>query len=74
MCTMDVHVVTDEREHRVLCYSGVLIHTELFWQLCEVCVVAKIRATAYHPLSNGVVERGNKDLGDVLRVLLLFWR
>ena len=40
-------------------------------ELCEFWGVAKTRTTPYHPQSNGVVERGNRTLGDALRSMLL---
>lgn len=33
--------------------------------------MAKSRTTPYHPPLYGVVERGNRDLGDALRTMLL---
>ena len=68
-------------EEKVFCYFGIpeRIHTDqgaqfeskLLAELCALWGVAKSRTTPYHPQSNGVVERGNRDLGDMLRSLLL---
>ena len=68
-------------ETRVFCYFGVpeRIHTDqgaqfesrLMNQLCQIWGVKKSRTTPYHPEGNGIVERGNKDLGNSLRALLL---
>ena len=68
-------------EERVFCYLGVpeRIHTDqgaqfesrLMAELCTLWGVRKIHTTPYHPQANGVVERGNRDLGDMLRSLLI---
>ena len=68
-------------DERVFAYFGLpeRIHTDqgaqfesvLFQELCGLWGVQKSRTTAYHPQGNGVVERGNKELGDGLRALLL---
>ena len=39
--------------------------------LCRLWGVQKSRTSPYHPEGNGVVERGNKDLGNSLRSLIL---
>ena len=40
-------------------------------ELCALWRVEKTHTTLYHPQSNGLVERGNRSLGDSLRTLLL---
>jgi hypothetical protein len=73
-------VVADALDSRVFSYFGLPeeIHSDrgaqfegdLMTELCGLWKVAKTRTTAYHPQSNGVVERGNRALGDALRSLL----
>ena len=68
-------------DERVVCYFGLPeeIHTdqgaqfesELFTELCTLWQVNRSHTTPYHPRSNGIVERGNRGLGDALRALLL---
>ena len=50
---------------------GAQFESQLMEELCAVWGIQKTRTTPYHPQGNGVVERGNKDLGDALRSLLL---
>ena len=74
-------VVAEALESRVFCYFGIpeRIHSDqgaqfeskLFGELCALWGTEKSRTTPYHPQANGVVERGNRDLGDALRTLLL---
>ena len=66
-------------DERVSSYFGLpdTIHTdqiaqfesELLGNLCSMWGVCKSRATAYHPQSNGIVEQGNRALGDLLRAV-----
>ena len=68
-------------ETRVFCYLGVpeRIHTDqgaqlesrLMAELCTLWDVRKSHTTPYHPQANGVVVRGNRDLGAMLRSLLI---
>ena len=68
-------------EERVFCYLGLpeQIHSdqgaqfegELMAELCDLWGIQKTRTSPYHPQGNGVVERGNRTLGDSLRALLL---
>ena len=50
---------------------GTQFESELFTELCALWRVDKTRTSPYHPQSNGIVERGNRTLGDALRCLLL---
>ena len=69
--------IAETLEERVFCYLGVpeRIHTDqgaqfeskLMAKLCALWGVRKSHTTRYHPQANGVVERGNRDLGDMLR-------
>lgn len=62
------------------CHLGILdcahadpgseFESSLFPQLSEVWREVESHTTPYHPWANGVVERGSKDLGDVLRAML----
>ena len=38
-------------------------------ELCALWQVDQTHTTPYHPQANGVVERGNRVLGDALRAL-----
>ena len=74
-------VIAETLEERIFCYFGIpeRLHTDqgaqfesrLMAELCALWGISKSRTTPYHPQSNGVVERGNRDLGDMLRTLLL---
>ena len=51
--------------------QGAQFESTLFKELCALWGIQKSRTTAYHPQGNGMVERGNRELGDSLRSLLL---
>ena len=51
--------------------KGRQFESDLLEELCDLWGVQKTRSTPYNPQSKGVVERGNRTLGDSLRCLLL---
>ena len=74
-------VVAATLDQRVFCYlglpeqlhsdQGAQFESQLMEELCTLWGVEKTHTTPYHPQSNGLVERGNRSLGDSLRTLLL---
>ena len=50
---------------------GAQFEGDLMTELCSLWKITKTRTSAYHPQSNGVVERGNRTLGDALRSMLV---
>jgi hypothetical protein len=46
---------------------GVNFEAELFKYLCELLKIKKLRSTAYHPQTNGEVERVNRTLKQLLK-------
>ena len=50
---------------------GKQFQSQLMMELCALWQVDQTHTTPYHPQANGVVERGNRVLGDALRVLQL---
>ena len=74
-------VVAEMLDARVFSYFGIPeeLHSDrgaqfegdLITELCSWWGITKTRTTPYHPQSNGVVERGNRTLGDALRSMLL---
>ena len=69
-------VVADALDSRVFCYfrlpeelhsdRGIQFESDLMTELCTLWRISKTRTSPYHPQSNGVVERGNRALGDSL--------
>ena len=73
--------VAEALDHRIFAYIGLpeSIHSDqgsqfqssLMTELCKLWNVEKSRSTPYHPEGNGIVERGNRTMGDSLRSLLV---
>ncbi|XP_067942793.1 uncharacterized protein [Watersipora subatra] len=74
-------ITAEALDSRIFCYFGLPeeLHSDrgtqfkgdLLAELCDMWRINTTRTTAYRPQSNGVVERGNRTLGDSLRCLLL---
>ncbi|CAG2201940.1 unnamed protein product [Mytilus edulis] len=58
-CPLEVH--TDQ---------GKNVDGNLMWNLCELLEISKTRTTAYHPASNGQVERYNRTVLQIIRCFL----
>lgn len=54
-CPYEVH--TDQ---------GSQFESQLFSQLCEILCISKTRTTAFHPRSDGMVERLNRTIKDMI--------
>ena len=50
--------------------QGRNFESQLFQQVCELLGIYKTRTTAYHPQSNGMVERFNRTMAQILRALV----
>ena len=51
--------------------QGTQFESELMKELCLIWGLNKTHMTPYRPQGNGVVERNNRTIGDLLRVLLI---
>ena len=50
--------------------QGTNFESKLFQEMCKILGINKTRTTAYHPQSDGLVERFNRSLGDMLSKLV----
>ena len=76
MPNQEAHTVAELLVKEVVCRFGVplLIHSDqgrnfesaVFTEMCQLLGIQKTRTTAYHPQSDGMVERFNRTLEDQL--------
>jgi hypothetical protein len=50
--------------------QGRQFESDVFTRLCERLGVEKTRTSPFHPSGNGIVERGNRTLGDMLATVV----
>ena len=55
--------------HRILTDQGTNFEAELFKDLCDIAATEKVRTTSYHPQGNGLYERFNSTLLNMLGTL-----
>ena len=55
--------------HRILTDQGTNFEAELFKDLCDIAATKKVRTTSYHPQGNGLCERFNSTLLNMLGTL-----
>ena len=55
--------------HRILTDQGANFEAELFKDLCAIAATEKVRTTSYHPQGNGLCERFNSTLLNMLGTL-----
>ena len=55
--------------HRILTDQGTNFEAELFKDLCDIAATEKVRTTSYHPQGNGLCERFNSTLLNMLGTL-----
>ena len=58
-------------QERIHTDQGVQFESKLMAEMCALWSVRKSHTTPYPPQANGVMERGNRNLGDMLRSMLL---
>jgi len=51
----------------VLTDQGTNFLSEVFKNVCKLLKITKVQTTAYHPQSNGVLERSHRTLAEYLR-------
>ena len=76
MTDMETNTIADILVTRVFCLWGLPLHlhsdcgsqfeSDLFQKLCSLLGITKTRTTAYHPQSNGMIERFDYTLQDML--------
>jgi cleavage and polyadenylation specificity factor subunit 1 len=47
--------------------QGRNFYGKLFAEICKLLETTKTRTTAYHPASNGMIERFNRTLGSMIK-------
>ena len=81
MLDMETSTIADLLVSRVFCQWGLPLHihsdrgvqfeSKLFQQLCSLLGITKTRTTAYRPQGNGMIERFNRTLEDMISKYLV---
>ena len=53
--------------------QGANFESRLLKELCQIVCMAKPRTTSYHPMGNGMCERFNRTLLNILGTLNRLW-
>jgi transposase InsO family protein len=61
-CLMDRIICRFGAPQRIITDRGTNFESSLFQSLCQIFQIAKLRATSYHPMTSGQVERQNRTI------------
>ena len=63
---VDLFICIFGMPYEIISDQGTQYESELFKELCELLGIDKTRTTGYHPNSNGLVERFNRTLENII--------